>query len=335
MMTRRCGEDAIVSSLIRPFASAAPGVAVGIGDDAAVLRLKGATEDLVVTTDMLLEGIDFRREWTRPDQLGHKALAVNLSDLAAMGSAPLFFLVALAIPDDINHRWIRSFYSGMKALARRFGAALVGGDLSRSTSGIQVTVVALGETRRRKPVMRRGGKAGDLLLATGSLGKSAAGLALLEQGVVHGRTREQRNALAAHRTPVPRCEVGEWLAEQRLVSCMMDLSDGISADLPRLCEASGTGALVESPSLPVFGASSRWGCDPVALALHGGEDFELLFAVPPRKLGRLRREYPPGFPAATIIGSLKSGRGVRWVPRPGSPPEPLARLGFDHFAPGR
>jgi thiamine-monophosphate kinase len=329
------GEDAIVGALMRRFAAGTPGVILGIGDDAAVLRPKGAAEDLVITTDMLIEDVDFRRSWMPPRDLGHKALAVNLSDLAAMGSRPLYYLVALALPDGVDSGWIRSFYSGMKRLSDRLGVGLVGGDLSRSPAGIQVTVVAVGQTIGRKPVTRRGGRPGDVLFATGVLGKAAAGLRLLEEGVSSGRNRAEREAISAHRRPVPRCEVGIWLGKHNVVSCMMDLSDGISADLPRLCATSHTGAVVEAARLPLFQPSSRWGCDPASLALHGGEDFELLFAVPRRKVAHLQRAWPPGFPPASAIGSLVPGRRVAWLPRPGASPESLPRLGFDHFTRGR
>ncbi len=326
-------EDAIIRSLRSRFRTRGPGVRLGIGDDAAVVRLKGSAEDLVITTDMLVEKVDFRRSWMRPDQLGRKSLAVNLSDLAAMGARPRYYLVALALPREIDDRWIRSFYAGMKRLGDAAGAELLGGDLSGSPAGIQVTVVAVGETRGRRSVPRRGGRPGDAIFVTGTLGRAAAGLKLLQQGIMKGRTRAEREALVAQRSPSPRCEVGLWLAASGLASAMMDLSDGLSADLPRLCAASHTGAVVQAGQLPVFLQSARWGCDPVALALHGGEDFELLFTVPAAKVGRLRKKYPADFPPATAVGRLVAGRTVSWVRQPGGAPEPLPHLGFDHFRP--
>jgi thiamine-monophosphate kinase len=324
-------EDSIVQMLIDRFAARHPRLPSRVGDDAAVVRLRRAEEDWIVSTDMLIENVDFRRDWIEPGQLGHKALAVNLSDLAAMGAKPHFYLVALALPDGLGKRWIASLYSGMTRLAASFGATLAGGDLSGSPSGILITIAALGSAKRRRAVLRSGGRAGDPLLVTGCLGKSAAGLKLLQHGIVHGRDSEERAALAAHRTPIPRCEAGEWLARNRFAACMMDLSDGLSMDLPRLCRACGTGAEIFADRIPLFEPAKRWNCDPLNLALHGGEDFELLFSVSPRKLRAFQAAYPGTFPPATIIGRLTDRPGVVWHPRPGAPPEKLPRLGWDHF----
>jgi thiamine-monophosphate kinase len=280
---------------------------------------------------MLIEDVDFRREWIRPAQLGHKALAVNLSDLAAMGARPEFYLVALALPDGLGKAWIGSLYSGMTRLGESFGARLAGGDLSSSPSGIQITITAVGSAKRSGAILRSGGAAGDPVLVTGCLGKSAAGLKLLQQGIVHGRTRHERAALAAQRTPIPRCEVGRWLADNRFATCMMDLSDGLSTDLPRLCRAGKTGAEIFAERIPAFQPALRWNCDPLELALHGGEDFELLFSVSRRKLRRLKAAYPGQFPPATVIGMLTAGQAVVWHPRPGACPQRLPKLGWDHF----
>jgi thiamine-monophosphate kinase len=324
-------EDSIVQMLIDRFAARHPRLPSRVGDDAAVVRLKRADEDLVVTTDMLIEDVDFRRDWIEPSQLGHKALAANLSDLAAMGAKPQFHLVALALPDGFGKRWIASLYSGMARLGARFGSILAGGDLSGSPSGIQITIAAFGSAKRRRAVLRSGGSAGDPLLVTGCLGKSAAGLKLLQQGIVHGRDRQERLALAAHRIPMPRCEVGEWLARNRFAACMMDLSDGLSADLPRLCRAGGTGAEIFGDRIPLFEPAKKWSCDPLSLALHGGEDFELLFSVSRSRLRAFQAAYPGTFPPASIIGRLTGRHGVVWHPSPGAPPEKLLRLGWDHF----
>jgi len=279
---------------------------------------------------MLLEDVDFRRRWVTPSQLGHKSLAVNLSDLAAMGARPRFYTVALALPPGTPEKWIESFYQGMIKLARQHGATLIGGDLSRSPAGIQVTITAIG-TSPQKAVLRSGGRPGDMLYVTGVLGMAAAGLALLQRGRTKGKTLPERRALHAHRLPVPRCKEGLWLARSGFVRCMMDLSDGISMDLPRLCEACGVGAELFGTHLPVFHAASKWRCDPVALALHGGEDFELLFAVPARQADRFEAAYPAGFPPISRIGRLRRTPGVVWTPAGATAPEPLAPAGFDHF----
>jgi thiamine-monophosphate kinase len=327
----RIDENKIVRLIRKRFGAQSAAIVQGIGDDAAVLHPCGAAEYWVVTTDVLLEEIDFRRTWLTPAQLGHKSLAVNLSDLAAMGSRPRFFTVALALPADIEKRWIENFYRGSSALAARHGAILIGGDLSRSPSGIQIAITAIGDTFNRRPIYRSGGRPGDFLYVTGVLGQAAAGLALMQQDRVRGRTASEREALRSHRLPEPRCDVGAWLARNCFASCMMDLSDGMSMDLPRLCEASGVGAEISGARLPVFAHARRWQCDPVQLALHGGEDFELLFAVPLRKARHFEEAYPPGFPPISRVGYLRKQHGVIWIPETGAKPRRLIPAGFDHF----
>ena len=324
-------ENRIVRLLRTHFGARNPSLIKGIGDDAAVLHPRGASEYLVITTDMLLEDVDFRRSWLTPAQLGHKSLAVNLSDLAAMGAIPRFFTVALALPRDVSIHWIEGFYRGICALAKRHGAILIGGDLSRSPSGIQAVITAIGETSDRRPVYRSGGRPGDFLYVTGVLGQAAAGLSLLWHGRIHGRNAAERKALQSHRVPEPRCEVGSWLARSRFVRCMMDLSDGLSMDLPRLCAASGTGAEIWGEKLPVYSPARRWQCDPVTLALHGGEDFELLFAVSARRAASFEKAYPADYPSISRIGRLRREHGVVWSSARATPLQPLIPAGFDHF----
>jgi thiamine-monophosphate kinase len=324
-------EDRIVRLLRKTSGQNPSSLKVGIGDDAAVLLPRGADELWVVTTDLLLEDIDFRGGWLSPAQLGHKSLAANLSDLAAMGARPRFHTVALGLPRGLGERWIASFYQGMKRLADALGTTLIGGDLSRSEHGLHISVCAIGESSRRKLLYRSGGNAGDLLFVTGTLGLAAAGLKLLELGRTHADNEPERLALSAQREPAPRCSTGTWLARSGLVSCMMDLSDGLSADLPRLCAESRTGAEIYSNWLPVFGDSVRWGCDPVALAFHGGEDFELLFAVPRSCLCAFNAAYPRRFPPVTQIGRLTRKRVLTCRARPRGEARLLPPLGFDHF----
>jgi thiamine-monophosphate kinase len=324
-------EDSIVNWLRKRFGKESAGLVLGIGDDAAVLHPKGCRNCWIVTTDMLLEEIDFRRSWMTAAQLGHKSLAVNLSDLAAMGARPRFFTVALALPADVGEDWIAEFYRGNARLARRHGIELIGGDLSRSPQGIQITITAIGESPRTRLAFRSGGRPGDLLYVTGILGQAAAGLNLFLRDRLHGQSLAERRALKSHRTPEPRCREGLWLAHNGFARCMMDLSDGLSMDLPRLCTASGTGAEICGDRLPVFRDAARWAADPMQLALHGGEDFELLFAVSPRRAARLEAAWPRDFPRLTRIGCLCRGRGISWIPAQGAAPVPLRPEGFDHF----
>src|SRR5262245_34981882 len=232
-------EDQIVRLLRERFGGRSASLKRGIGDDAAVFHPAGAREYWAFSTDLLLEDVDFRKEWSKPGQLGHKALAANLSDLAAMGVRPRFHTVSLGIPAGISERWITDFYQGMSKLAERHHVILVGGDLSRSTHSIHISVAVLGESSRRKVVYRSGGKPGDLVYVTGILGRSASGLSLLRRGVVEGNSRPEREALGWHRTPEPRCKVGSWLAANGFARAMIDLSDGLSMDLRRLVRESG------------------------------------------------------------------------------------------------
>jgi len=324
-------ETQILRLLEKRFKRRSPGLVEGIGDDAAVIHPRGAGERWVITTDMLLEDIDFRNDWLTPAQLGHKALAANLSDLAAMGARPRFYTAALGLPSGVTEEWIDDFFGGMTRLGKKYGAALIGGDLSRSACGIQVTITAIGETRRKKYLRRSGGRPGDLIYVTGTLGRAASGLKLLSDGARRGRTVAERQALRAHRTPEPRCPAGEWLAQSGLAGGMMDLSDGLSLDLSRLCAASRTGAEIYAACLPLFAAARSWGCDPLDLGLNGGEDFELLFSVPPAKASRLENCYPEGHPPITRIGKLTRRKGLRLLSAPGMPPTFLTPSGFDHF----
>jgi thiamine-monophosphate kinase len=330
-MRKLSGENRIIQLLRDRYAVKNSLIKKGIGDDAAVICPAHSDEFLLITTDMLLEGVDFHREWTTPRRLGCKSIAVNLSDLAAMGARPQFFTVSLAVPTGTSERWVLDFYDGMTKPGSSNGAQLIGGDLSHTDNGIMISITALGESLNRKVLYRSGGRAGDLLYVTGLLGRSAAGLRLLEDGCTQSLSHAQKEALRVHQMPMPRCEAGLWLAQCGLVHCMMDLSDGLSMDLPRMCAASGVGAEIRSSDLPVFPESRLWNCDPVELALHGGEDYELLFAVPDSKSCLLEKNYPSKFPKITKIGRLTREVGKVWIIEPTKNRRRLSEHGYDHF----
>jgi thiamine-monophosphate kinase len=249
-----------------------------------------------------------------------------------MGARPRFFTVSLAITPDISERWIVDFHDGLTERAKAFGADLLGGDLSGTKERVVISITAVGESLNRKVVYRSGGKPGDFLYVTGILGRSAAGLKLLQEQKTRGRCRAK--ALRAHRDPDPRCAAGLWLAQSGLVRCMMDLSDGLSADLPRICAASRVGAEIQMEKLPAFRESVLWGCDPVQLALHGGEDYELLFSVPASKRSRLEKIYPANLPPLFCIGRLTSNPEKIWIlVNDGKVKSLLPRHGWDHFKP--
>jgi len=327
-------------------ASQADGLVLGIGDDAAVFNGRGQ-RDSVITADLLVEDIDFRRA-SLPQDIGYKALAVSLSDVAAMGARPRWTLLSLGLPQDIyDSPFAAGIYEGFLSAAREFGVTLVGGDVSRTPERIVIDSIVIGETRRGRAVLRSGARPGDHIYVTGTLGGAAAGLKLLEHA--HRlRTRAAReralSGLAGltrrQMRPLPRVECGALLGERRLASALIDLSDGLSSDLAHLCERSGVGALVEAARIPVAPLLRRAAAinsypltraltdDALNLALHGGEDFELLFTVRPRDATLLPRRL--GGVRLTLIGEVREARDGLRISR-GASAEILRPSGFDHF----
>ncbi|HKR14443.1 MAG TPA: thiamine-phosphate kinase [Pyrinomonadaceae bacterium] len=264
----------------------------GIGDDAAVFQTSSGKQS-VVTTDLLIEDIDFRRTTTPPYMLGHKALAVSLSDIAAMGARPRWSLISIGIPADVwQTDFVDRLYSGWFELANRYDVQLIGGDTSRTEAKIVIDSIAIGECAANQAVKRSGAQPGDQIFVTGSLGAAAAGLRLVERGA-HLAEQKLDHVLLRQLRPEPRVGWGIVLGEERFATSMIDVSDGLSSDLNHLCEASGVGALLDSSLLPidrqVVELCGRRALDPLQLALHGGEDFELLFTVKANDVNRLPR----------------------------------------------
>ncbi len=311
----------------------------GIGDDAAVIK-QITGHDAVVSADLLVEDIDFRRDATQPRLLGHKALAVSLSDIAAMGARPRWALVSLGIPPDTwASDFVAELYEGILSLAYGYEVRLIGGDLSRAPKQIVIDSIVMGECARGNAVFRSGAKPGDHLFVTGSLGGSAAGLRLIERGARVGiheledpDVRSIQELLMRHLRPAPRVGWGLVLGEQRLASAMIDISDGLSSDLHHLCRESKVGAIIESGKLPidsrVAALCGRRALDPLILALHGGEDFELLFAVSPENVPRLPGKVDGV--GLTEIGEIRpQSEGIRVSE--GSRLWDLKPLGWKHF----
>ena len=289
-----------IDALRQRAGAAGHSLVAGIGDDAAVLRSTPGKET-VITADLLVEDIDFRRTTTPPYLLGHKALAVSLSDIAAMGARPLWSMVSIGVPEDVwETDFVARLYDGLLDLASRYGVQLIGGDTSRTNERIVIDSIVSGECAARMAVMRSGASAGDQVFVTGSLGAAAAGLRLIERGahlaeqnLADDDSQKLDHILLRQLRPEPRVGWGIVLGEERLATSMIDLSDGLSSDLNRLCAASNVGALIESALLPVdehvTELCGRRALDPLQLALHGGEDFELLFTVKPDNVTRLPR----------------------------------------------
>jgi thiamine-monophosphate kinase len=326
-------ESDLVARLRRRVGTPPAWITIGIGDDAAVVEPpRGALE--VLTTDSLIEDVHFRRAWTAARAIGGKAVAVNLSDLAAMGATPRAILLSLALPADLPVDDFDALVDGVVSAAESHGAVLAGGNLARSPGPLVVDVTAIGEVRRRRVLSRSGARAGEYLYLTGSVGGAAAGLALLASGADREALEPTlKECIDRYEQPVPRLRCGRVVAGSRAASGCIDLSDGLASAARQLAEASGTGLLLEAEALPIHPGASTWASradlDAVQFAVAGGEDYELLFAVPARRerafLAAFRRcrDLP-----VTRVGRLRAEPGA-WISRAGSL-EPLP-TGFEHF----
>ena len=308
-----------------------PWVIVGPGDDAAVLKpVRGAFD--VLTTDVQVEGIHFDRRFVPPDAIGHRALAVNLSDLAAMGARPRVALLSLMLPDALPVADVDAILDGLLALAADTQTALVGGNITRSPGPLVVDVTAVGSVARRKVLGRGGARPGDEVYLTGAIGAARAGLAMLQAGAT-ADDRFSAGCRARYLRPVPRVRIGGQLGRVRAASACMDLSDGLADAVRQVCEASGVGALIEAGALPIDPGARTWseahGEDAVRAAVQGGDDYELLFTVPRRFRGRLRTVRAiAGDVAITRIGAITRERDIRLRHDGRDEPWPS---GFEHF----
>lgn len=330
------GEFGLIERLARRLAEtqtapSAGAVRLGIGDDAAIFEVPPGRE-LVATIDALIEEVHFRRDWSRPEDIGWKALAVNVSDLGAMGARPLGALITLAAPRDLPLRWIDRLYQGLAECAAAYGCPVVGGDTVRSPKHVALSIAALGTAPAGRAALRSGAQVGDLICVTGVLGDSAAGLALLERGIGL-RTARHRPLVEWHRRPRPPVAAGAALAEAGLVTAMLDLSDGLASDLRHVAKRSGVGATIELDRLPISDAARQTArelkFDPTDWALHGGEDYQLLFTVPPDRWPEVPPTLAPLGAVATRLGHI-TRRGLVLVDA-GGKSQPLLPTGFIHF----
>jgi thiamine-monophosphate kinase len=326
------GEHALVSRIRARLSPPRRDVVIGIGDDAAVVT--GARNaHAVLTVDALVEGVHFKRRWSSPGDVGHKALAVNLSDLAAMGAEPQWALLSLIVPGAHVVDEIDGLVDGLSALAAVHGVSVVGGNVARTDGPLIVDVTAIGAVRPRRMLRRSGGRPGDELYVTGTLGGAAAGLEMLASGDT-ASDAERAACVARHRRPEPRVRTGLAMSRARAARAAMDLSDGLADAVRQIAAESGCGAIVEADALPIEPGARRWWTDSARevtiAALVGGEDYELLFAVPPAWKGRLRAaRQRAASPPLTRIGRLTSDPGVMILAREGRR-EPLP-AGFEHF----
>jgi len=327
------GEHALIASIRRRCGAPPPWVVVGIGDDAAVMEPERGSLD-VVTTDALVEDVHFRRAWTDARSIGRKAVAICLSDLAAMGARPRAVFLSLVLPATLPFTDFEHLIDGVVEEAAAARAILAGGNLAQSPGPLVVDVTATGSVRRRDVLTRSGGRPGDHLFVTGTLGAAAAGLAMLEEGSRRDRLApDALECLGRYERPQARLRSGIAVAHSRSATACMDLSDGLADAVTQVAAASGTGAVVEFEALPVHPGAQAWagqsGRDLAELTVAGGEDYELLFAVPARRrrsfAAAMRRS--PGI-SATDIGRLVKEPGC-WLNRAGT----LTPLGggYQHF----
>ena len=337
------GEFGLIRHIQKRFSRKAPSTLIGIGDDAAALRLSPASV-LLATTDMLLEDVHFDLSLTDFYSLGWKSAAVNMSDIAAMGGVPRFCLVSLGIPSSVTVERITEFYRGFHALTGAHKAVLVGGDTCLSRKGLVISITMLGEIEKTALITRSGARPGDRVFVTGPLGDSAAGLEILKkrgrgqgsrvkgQGAKAGEG--EKKLVQKHLRPMPRVAAGRKLALSGCASAMIDISDGLSSDLAHICEQSRVGAEIYPDAIPfsrdILREAGKLRKPPLEYALSGGEDYELLFTASPAKIQKLR-----SLRFSIIeIGKIIRGKDISLIDGAGKR-TPLRPRGYDHFRPTR
>jgi len=329
MELREIGEFGLIDRIRKRMTATDPALLQGIGDDVAVIEMHGKV--LLATTDILIENIHFDRSWTDPFRLGKKALMVNLSDIAAMGGIPKYFLISLGLPKNLSLPFISSFYRGLKEGAKRFQVDLIGGDTSLSQK-IVINICLIGEGKKGDLLFRKGAKVGNDLFVSGTLGDAALGLKILQKKEFMGRPK---GLIEKHLSPCPRIELGQAIARHRLATAMIDVSDGLLIDTTHLLEESGVGARIWEDRIPLSRSYRKWihsfSKDPYQIALTGGEDYELLFTASPeerKKISGLARSLK--IPVTWIGEILPQKKGFHIMRRDGKEYSP-GHLGFNHF----
>ncbi len=309
------------------------GLLQGIGDDCAVIAGGSPERVTLITTDTLVQGVHFDLSWHPPALLGQKAVAVNVSDIAAMGGSPRFALLSLAAPASLEVHVLDLFMQGFMSALAGYRVALIGGDTVKSDQGLVLSVTVLGEAQRRQVLYRSGARPGDRIWVSGFLGQAAAGLEICRQGG-DGLARAYPELVAAHLAPVPELALGRALAASGLVSAMIDMSDGLASDLAHIGEESGVGAVVAAEALPISEPCRRLaaslGFDPLRLAIAGGEDYRLLFTAPAAASGEILKLAPQAVGGQLfMVGEVVAGQGV--VLTAAGQQTGIAFQGYDHF----
>ena len=282
------GEKDLIAAIRGRARGSSPGLRLGVGDDCAILRPKRG-EEIVVTTDFSLEGVHFRREWHTPESVGHRCLARGLSDVAAMGARPVAAFLSVAVPEELlkarrGKSWVERFFDGLMALADRFEVPLAGGDTAQAPERACFDIVLVGAVKQGRALLRSGAKPGDLIYVTSALGGAAAELLALERNPRRFAGLTKAAEGHPHFFPEPRLDVGRKLAAMNGIHAAIDVSDGLSTDLAHICEESGVAAEVDAAAIPAHRLAAEakrngWVSSALELALHGGEDYELLFTA--------------------------------------------------------
>lgn len=330
-------EREIISCLNKKAGDGWPGLRMGIGDDCAVID-KDARSCWLVTMDTLVEGIHFDLRWHPPELLGRKAVAVNVSDIAAMGGMPVFVFLSLGLPGEFDRSWLEGFSDGVSMACREQNCFLAGGDTVRSREGILVTITLIGEMEKGQVVYRSGALPGDTVWVSGTLGSAAAGLEICRQRAETDK-KIMESLVMAHLDPSPRVRLGRALAESRLVHAMMDLSDGLATDLSHLCARSNVGAAIRPEALPaspaLHDACSMIGKRPIDLMVSGGEDYELLFTAAADRDREIALLSEKTGVQVTPVGTIVKRPGVRLVSTEasgtGEEEVDISYTGYDHF----
>ncbi len=323
-------EKALIAQ-IRRRAKAGRNAAVltGIGDDCAVLRMSrhsGKPVDMLITTDFSLEGVHFRRDWHSPESIGHRCLARGLSDIAAMGGEPVAAFLSLALPRNVSPSWVNGFTDGLVSLAEKYAVTLAGGDTAESLDGVLADIIVVGAVPKGKAVLRTGARPGDRIYVSGELGGSAAAVWKMRKDK---KPIQKPNSREFHRHffPDPRIALGRVLRQRGLISAMIDTSDGLSTDLVHICEESGVGAEIQEELIPRASVGRPLKAVDLDLALHGGEDYELLFTAPESKKMPSRIVGT----AITLIGHITPGRKI-FLKQSNKAKSELKAGGWEHFS---
>ena len=333
MDIKEIGELRLIQRIADNYKSSHSSIVTGIGDDAAALKV--SEQNILLTTcDLLLENVHFNLNFTDSYQLGRKSLAVNLSDIAAMGGIPRFFLVSLALPPHLSVEFIDDLYCGMTNLANEFDTKLVGGDTNASPDRLMINITLLGEINPDHLLTRSGAQAGDSIFVTGTLGDAALGFFLLELDQNMNRTYSHNTLTYRHLSPYPRIKEGRSIAENRLASAMIDISDGLLIDLSRILKLSKLGATIYITQLPLSKEFKQFHGklkhNKIDFALNGGEDYELLFTAPPaREKELLRLGHTLGIPI-NKIGEVNSSEELVILDQ-NQEPYFIDEQGYDHF----